>query len=145
MPVPGPADTGASPEPSLFASIRTFWRVLIASLYTRLDLFTTELGEHAYRLMYLVIAGILGLLSLQAAFFFFMLWIIASVWETPYRLVVIGGICGVYLLAAVILLLIARKMIVDRPRFLGQTLDELRRDAEGLQAALKPAPGENHP
>jgi uncharacterized membrane protein YqjE len=74
-----------------------------------------------------------------------MLWILAAFWDTQYRLLVIGGICGIYLLAAVILLLIARKMIVDRPRFLGQTLDELRRDAEGLQAALKPAPGENQP
>ena len=125
-------------NPSLFTSVRTFWRVLVAILYTRLDLLTTELGEEAFRLLYLVIAGVVGMLCLQGAFFFAMLFILAAFWDTPYRLLVIGLIFGVYLIITVVSLVVARNMVLGRPRFLGQTLAELKRDVEGLQANLRP-------
>jgi uncharacterized membrane protein YqjE len=141
---PGPVGVPPAPAPSLFASLRTFWRAVLATLQTRLDLFTTELGEAGFRLLYFVIAAAIALLFLHTAFFFFMLWLLAWVWETHYRLWVIGGITGFYLLVGLIALLVARHMICHPPRFLGQTLDELKRDVEGLHTALKPR-GENQP
>jgi uncharacterized membrane protein YqjE len=135
MPTPGPVDS--APAPGLIGSIRTFWRVLIATFYTRLDLFLIELGEEAYRLVYLVIAAAVGLVCLHTAFFFFMLWILAAVWDTPARLWVIGGICLVYLAVAVGALVFGYRTLKSRPRFLGQTLAELKRDVEGLQTAVK--------
>jgi uncharacterized membrane protein YqjE len=141
---PGPVGVPPAPAPSLFASLRVFWRTLLSTLQTRLDLFTTELGEEAFRLLYLVIAIAITILFLHTAFFFFMLWILAAVWETPYRLWVIGGITGLYLLVGLIALAAARNMIFNRPRFLGQTMDELKRDVEGLHTVLKPR-GEEKP
>jgi uncharacterized membrane protein YqjE len=134
MPTSGPGPAGASP--SLFTSIRTFWRVIVAILYTRLDLLTTELGEEAFRIMYLVVAGIVGVMALHGAFFFALIWILAAVWDTQYRLWVIGGIFLIYFIVALVCLIVARNMIKSRPRFLGQTLAELRRDVEGLQATV---------
>ena len=125
-------------DPGLLVSVRTFWRVLVSSLHTRLDLFLTELGEEAFRLMYLVLAGIIGVISLHGAFFFFMLWILAAFWDTEYRLWVIGGIFLVYIAVAITCAVIARNMILSRPRFLGQTLEELKKDVAGLQTAIKP-------
>jgi uncharacterized membrane protein YqjE len=142
---PRPAGVPPAPAPSLFTSVRTFWRVLLTAFHTRLDLFTTELGEEAFRLLYLVIAVAVGLVCLHTAFFFFMVWILAACWETGYRLWVIGGIALVYLIIAVVSLLVARKMILGRPRFLGHTLEELRRDVEGLHSALKPRDEEEKP
>jgi uncharacterized membrane protein YqjE len=141
---PGPAGVPPAPAPSLFASLRNFWRAVLATLQTRLDLFTTELGEAGFRLLYLVIALAIALLFLHTAFFFFMLWLLALVWDTPYRLWVIGGITGFYLLVGLIAAIVARNMIFYRPRFLGQTIDELKRDVEGLHTALKPR-GEDKP
>ncbi len=141
---PGPVGVPPAPAPSLFASLRTFWRTVLATLQTRLDLFTTELGEEAFRLLYLVIAVAIAILFLHTAFFFFMLWVLAWVWETPYRLWVIGGITGLYLLVGLIAVIAARNMIFNRPRFLGQTMDELKRDVEGLHTTLKPR-GEDKP
>jgi uncharacterized membrane protein YqjE len=141
---PGPVGVPPTPAPSLFASLRTFWRTVLATLQTRLDLLTTELGEEAFRLLYLVIAIAVAILFLHTAFFFFMLWILALVWDTHYRLWVIGGITGLYLLVGLIALAMARNMIFSRPRFLGQTLDELKRDVEGLHTVLKPR-GEEKP
>jgi uncharacterized membrane protein YqjE len=134
----GPVGAPPPPAPSLFTSVRTFWRVLVTILHTRLDLVTTELGEEAFRILYLVIAVAIALVCFHTAFFFFMLWILAAVWDTHYRLWVIGGIALLYLIIALISLLVARNMVVSRPRFLGQTLEELRRDVEGLHSALKP-------
>jgi uncharacterized membrane protein YqjE len=139
---PGPVGVPPAPAPSLFGSLRVFWRTMLSTLQTRLDLLTTELGEEAFRLLYLVIAIAITILFLHTAFF--MLWILALVWDGPYRLWVIGGITGFYLLVGLIALAMARNMIFNRPRFLGQTLDELKRDMEGLHTVLKPR-GEDKP
>jgi uncharacterized membrane protein YqjE len=132
----GPGQPGA--PPSLFVSVRTFWRVLLANLHSRLDLLTLELGEEAFRILYLVIAVAIALLTLHCALLFAVLLLLAAVWDTPYCLWVIGGISLAYLIAGIVSLLVARNMVVGRPKFLGQTLDELRRDVENLQAAIKP-------
>jgi uncharacterized membrane protein YqjE len=135
---PGPVGVPPAPAPSLFTSLRTFGRVVLATFHTRLDLLTTELGEVGFRLLNLVISSAIALLALHTAFFFFMLWVLAAFWDTQYRLWVIAGIGLVYLIIGVVSLVIARNLIFNRPRFLGQTLDELKRDVEGLHTALKP-------
>ena len=137
MPLPGTVDSGVH-QPNLFTSVRGFWRVFLASLHTRLDLLTTELEEEAFRVAYLVGAGVIGVLCLHCAFFFLMLGILATVWDTAYRLWVIFGIFGIYLVIAAGCFFYAKRVLFDRPRFLDQTLTELKRDVEGFQAAIKP-------
>jgi len=132
----GQEDPGAH-NPGLFQSVRTFWRVLIAILYTRLDLLTTELGEEAYRILYLAIAVVVGLICLHLALFFFTLWLVLILWETPYLFWGVGGIAFFYFLITAGCAFYASRVLHNRPRFLGQTLDELRRDAEGLQTVMK--------
>jgi len=64
-----------------------------------------------------------------------MFFLLALVWNTPYVFWVLGGIFAIYFIAGVVLLLIARNMFLSRPKFLSQTLAELRRDVEGLRRA----------
>lgn len=136
--MPVPEGTGSGESPSLFASLRSFWSVVVAILYTRLDLASAELEDEAARGLKLVVAGLVSVMSLLFAVFFAFFFIIALAWGTPYQFWVIGGIFAIYLLTGIVLALIARNMILHRPRFLSQTIAELKRDAEGLSKAMAP-------
>ncbi len=140
-----PEGIGSDASPSLFASIRAFGSVAVAILYTRLDLVTAELEEEAARGLKLIVAGLISVLCLFVAWFFAMYFLIAIWWDTDYRRWVIGGIFAFYLLAGVALLFAARNMILSRPRFLSQTLAELKRDAEGLSRAVTVKKEETRP
>jgi uncharacterized membrane protein YqjE len=137
--MPAPEGTGSGASPGLFVSLRSFWSVLVAILYTRLDLVTSELEEEGVRLLKFLVAGLVSVLFLCTAFFFAMYFLIAMFWDTEYRLWIIGGIFGVYFAIGALLFFICYRMILTRPKFLSQTLAELRRDVEGLRqsAAIK--------
>ena len=141
----GPEGIGLGASPGLFDSLRSFWSVLIAILYSRLDLATAELEDEAIRAVKLIAAGLVSLLCLYTAFFFAMFFLLALVWETDLRLPVLGLIFSLYFVAGIGLLLIARNMILSRPKFLSQTLAELRRDAEGLRRAAATKQDEINP
>jgi len=130
--MPAPESIGPGASPGLFASLRSFWGVVVAILYTRLDLVTAELEDEGIRLVKFVGASLVSVLCLHTAFFFAMFFLLALVWDTEYRLWVLGGIFAVYFIAGIVLLLVARNMILGRPKFLAQTLAELRRDVEEL-------------
>ncbi len=132
----GGAAPGANPGPSLFGSVRTFWSVLLAILYTRLDLATAELQEQGIRVVKLLLAGVIAVAAFITAFFFFNFWIIAAVWSTPYRLVAIGVVFAVYFFAGVIAVALAGSMAKSWPGFLAHTIKELRRDVEGLNRLI---------
>jgi uncharacterized membrane protein YqjE len=141
-----PEGSGSGASPSLFASLRSFWSVVVAILYTRLDLVTAELEDEAVRGLKLILTGLLCVLSLFMAFFFATYFVIAVFWDNfEHRLWAIGGIFAIYFLAGAILFLVARHMILTRPRFLAQTLAELRRDAEGLSKSFAPTKEEPKP
>ena len=127
---------GAGSGPSLFGSLRSFWSVLLAILYTRLDLATVELQDQGIRVIKLLLAGFVAVVLLITAFFFFNFWIIAFFWSGPYRLEVIGIIFAVYLFGGVIFIAVARNIVTNWPGFLGQTIKELRKDVEGLQVLV---------
>ncbi len=130
-----PEGIGSGASPSLFASLRSFWSVLVAILYTRLDLATAELEDQGIRLLKLIAAGLVSLLSLFSAFFWATFLVLAFFWDT-HRLRALGVIFLVYFILGVVLLIVARNMILSRPKFLSQTLAELRRDVEGLRHAV---------
>ena len=140
-----PEGTGAGVSPGLFASLRSFWSVVVAILYTRLDLVTAELEDEAVRAIKLIVAGLICLLSLFMAFFWAMFFIVALVWDTEYELPVLGLIFALYFVAGVGLLFIVRHMVLTRPKFLSQTIAELRRDAEGLRRAVATKKDEANP
>jgi uncharacterized membrane protein YqjE len=135
MAAPENADSG--PRPSLFTSIRSLWSVFLAILYTRLDLLTVELEEEASRALQLIVVGLSALVGLGMAIFFFLFFLVARFWDE--RDIVLPIISGVCLLASIGLILAARRMVLTRPKFLSQTLAELRRDVESLRAEVKAA------
>jgi uncharacterized membrane protein YqjE len=116
--------------------LRSFWSVLLAILYTRLDLATAELQGQGIRVVKLLLSGFLAVVAFITAFFFLNFWIIAAFWSTPYRLLVIGLVFAVYLLVGIIAAGVAGAMIKAWPGFLSHTIRELRKDVEGLSALI---------
>jgi uncharacterized membrane protein YqjE len=129
-----PEGTGSDANPGLFASLRSFWSVLIAILYTRLDLVTAELEDEAGRAIKLIVAGLISLFCLLTAFFWATFFVVVFFWDT-HRVGAVGVIFLIYFIIGIVLLLIVRNMILTRPKFLSQTIAELRRDAESLRQA----------
>jgi uncharacterized membrane protein YqjE len=116
--------------PSLFQSLRSFWSVLLAILYTRLDLATVELQDQGIRVVKLLLVGFIAVVALITAFFFANLWIIVFFWSN--KVLAVGVVFGVYLMVSLIAALIAYNMATSWPGFLSQTIKELRKDVEGL-------------
>ena len=131
-----PEGTGSGPSPSLFASLRSFWSVLVAILYTRLDLVTAELEDEVARGIKMLLAAVICVFAFLVAFFIATFFFIAVYWDTDYRPTVILITLGVYLVVGIGSGLALRNMIVTRPRFLSQTIAELRRDVDGLTKAI---------
>ena len=133
-----PESTGSGSNPDLFTSLRTFWGVIVAILYTRLDLATLELEEEATRALHLVVMTMAALMAIVITIFFVLFLIVAIFWDNYlYRLWVLGLVSGFCAISSVILVGVVKQMIRTRPKFLSQTIAELRKDAEGLRPAVK--------
>ena len=134
-----PEGTGSGANPGLFASLRSFWGVLIAILYTRLDLVTAELEDEATsgRQADRCRAGRL-LVAFVTAFFFAIFFLIAIFWAFGISPLMLSAASSwsTYSIGIICSFIVARSMIVNRPKFLSQTIAELRRDAEGLSRAI---------
>lgn len=129
-----PDGIGSGGSPSLFASLRSFWSVLLAILYTRLDLATAELEDETARGLRLVAAGLAALLCTAMTVFFILFFLVVTFWDD--RVLMLGSISVVCAVVSVVLILVTRNMILNRPKFLSQTIAELRRDVEGLRQAM---------
>ncbi|HUB66220.1 MAG TPA: phage holin family protein [Candidatus Methylacidiphilales bacterium] len=135
MPVPEKPEPGSNPD--LFSNLRSFWGVLVAIFYTRLDLATTELKESGRHLAWLAVISLAALLVIVMTIFFLLFFLVVLFWDQ--RVVVLSAVLIVCVLTSVVLVLIARHMALASPKLLAQTLAELRRDVE----SLRPAPTES--
>ena len=130
-----PESEGSGPNPGLFSSLRSFWSVLLAILYTRLDLATVELEEVGTHIVQVLLVCLAALICIGMTIFFLLFFVV--VLSGKYLPEVLGLVCTLCIIASAGLVLAARYLIVNRPRFLSQTLAELRRDVEGLRHDIK--------
>jgi uncharacterized membrane protein YqjE len=109
--------------------------VVVAILYTRLDLVTLELEEEAARAVQLLAIIVAAVLCLGMTIFFLLCFLV--VLSGSNLLLVLGIISGACCIGTAVLIIVAKQMITNRPKFLSQTLAELRRDVEGLKPVVK--------
>ncbi len=126
---------GPVPPPDLFTSLRNFWGVIVAILYTRLDLATLELEEEATRAVNLVVVVLSALMAIGMTIFFILFFIVATFWD-DHRLLDLGLVSIFCAIGSLILVRAAHQMVLTRPKFLSQTLGELREVVEGLRAKV---------
>jgi uncharacterized membrane protein YqjE len=119
--------------PGLFESVKSLGRSAVEALHTRLDLLSTELKEEQARITELLVIAVLSLLCLFLAIVFAAFFVVVAVWDTPYRLWVIGLLAGALAVSSAGLWSYFRRKITARPRPFHATLEELSADIERMR------------
>jgi uncharacterized membrane protein YqjE len=125
---------GQVPSPSLFNSMRAFVGVLLATFCTRYDLAALEVEEQVLFGTQLVLSMAAALLCVATALFFLALLILFIFWDE--RELVASIVLGIYVVGAIVFGLIAGSLLARRPKFLEQTMTELRKDVDGLRRPI---------
>lgn len=106
---------------------------VLGLLGKRFELAAIELQEEKYRLVdqlfRVIVAGVLGLMSLIMASFF----LIVICWDTGARYHVIAGLAVVYGVAAWRSFVVLKRKLEKGPTPFAATIDEMRKDREWFQ------------
>ena len=81
----------------------------------------------------LLLYGAVALLCLFLAAVILAVFVVASLWETPYRLLATGVIAAMLVAACAACTLVFVKKAKAKPRLFGASLDELGADLERLR------------
>jgi uncharacterized membrane protein YqjE len=116
-----------------FESLKELGRTAVDILHTRLDLLVTEIAEEQSRLAELLLYAAVALLCLFLAVVIGAVFIVASLWDTPYRLLATGVMAAVLVAAGAACAIIFVKKAKAKPRLFSTSLDELGADLERLR------------
>jgi uncharacterized membrane protein YqjE len=119
-------------RPGLFDSVKGLLGTLVCILHTRIELFGTELREEADRVGALWVQALAALFFLGVGLVLAAVAVIIAFWDS-YRLLAAVALCAGTLGVGAVLWLRLCSAIRNRPRVFDATLNELARDAEGLQ------------
>ena len=119
--------------PGPFGALKQLGRTALGIVHTRLELLVTEIAEEQSRLAELLLYAALAILSLFLAVVIVAVFVVASLWETPYRILATGGIAAVLVIAGVGFTLTVIKKAKAKPKLFSSSLDELGHDLERLK------------
>jgi uncharacterized membrane protein YqjE len=123
--------TDTPPEAGLFASLRRTLATLIALGQARLELVSVEIEEQIEFAAGVLLWSIAGIFFGSLAVLVLALTIVIAFWDT-HRLLVAGLVAAALAGFAGIAVLAVRSRLKNRPRLLGASLAELKRDAAAL-------------
>jgi uncharacterized membrane protein YqjE len=121
------------PTAGPFESLKELGRTAIDILHTRLDLLVTEITEEQSRLAELLLYAAGALLCVFLAVVIGAVFVVASLWDTPYRLAATGAIAAVLVAAGAACAMLFVKKARAKPRLFSTSLDELGADLERLR------------
>lgn len=121
-----------APPVGVFSAVKNLTASLVSHLYTRLELFATELAEEKLRLTSLLVSIIAALFFLFLGIILAALFVIVIYWDTPYRLHAVGGLTLVFLAGAGIFWGMVLTKIKSKPRLFRASLAELYNDRKEL-------------
>lgn len=127
-------DSIHAPPEGVFSSLKHFAASFVSHLHTRLQLFATEFAEEKLRLTSLLFCAISALFFFFVAIILAVLFVIAAVWDTPYRLHAVGGLTLLFLMGAGILWGMVRAKLKSKPRLFQASLAELYKDRQQLSS-----------
>jgi len=105
---------------------------LIALAHTRLELVSVEIEEQIGYAAGVLLWSITAIFFGSLAVLLLALTIVIAFWD-DHRLLAAGLVTGAFALVAVIAVLTVRARLHRRPRFLGATVDEMKRDVASLE------------
>ena len=115
----------------ILASVKNLAGTLIAIIHTRLALLSTDLEEGRERLIALLVMVFIALFCLCFGLVLLALLVVVIFWDT-HRLLVLSGMTGLFLLAGVVLSVLAARALKAMPRMFEASLSELIKDHEQL-------------
>lgn len=115
----------------LFESLKTLSVSLVGVVHTRLELLSTDIAEEREHLITLLLLMQLALFFLGMGVLLLALMIVVAFWES-HRLLVLGGLTGLFLLASVGVAWLAVHKTRTRPRLFAASLAELSKDRQHL-------------
>ena len=116
----------------LLHSAQSLLAGLLALARTRLDLFGTELQEGFTRLLYTVVGAVAVLLLAALAAGFAGLALLIAV-PDEYRAVTAACLAASFLALAALVAWSMRRLAVEKPRLLSDTVAELQRDYDAVR------------
>lgn len=116
-----------------FESLKELGRTALDILQTRFDLLVTEISEEQGRLAELLLYAALALFCLFLAAVIVAGFVIASLWDTPWRLLATGVMFAGLVGGGVACSIAFFRKAGARPRPFSTSLDELGADLERLQ------------
>ncbi len=122
----------ASPRPERLAvSLKGFVASLIEIVHVRLELITVEARDEALRLTELLVYGALAIAFLTFGIAFLAVLLTVLLWDS-HRLLVLTLFSTLFITLGVVAAVIARARMAEGTRLFASTLDELKRDRDGL-------------
>lgn len=115
----------------LFESLKTLSASLIGIVHTRLELLSTDIAEEREHLIAFLLLALLALFCLGVGVLLLALLIVVAFWES-HRLVALGGLTGLFLIAGAGMAWLALHKARTRPRLFAASLAELSRDRQHL-------------
>ncbi|MBU1225327.1 MAG: phage holin family protein [Gammaproteobacteria bacterium] len=115
----------------LFDSLKTLSISLVGIVHTRLELLSTDIAEEREHLITLLALVLLALFCLGVGVVLLAMLIVVAFWES-HRLLALGGVTAVFLLASAGMAWLARHKTRTRPRLFAASLAELSKDRQHL-------------
>ena len=125
------AEESQAASGGLFDSLRTLSVSLVGIFHTRLELLSNDIAEEREYLITLLVLVQLALFSLGVGVVLLALLVVVAFWET-HRLLALGGVTGLFLLASAGAAWYAMHKIRTRPRLFEASLTELSKDRQHL-------------
>ena len=122
------------PAPAgLFASLRRMLATLLELGSTRLELVSVELQEQVEYAAGVLLWGIAAIFFASLTVLLLAFTIVVAFWD-QHRLLAACLVTAAFALIALTAVVIVRRRLRTRPRFLAATAEELKRDAAALAA-----------
>lgn len=120
-----------TPGPGLFASVRRMLATLLELVSTRIELVSVEIEEQIEYAAGILLWSVAAIFFGSLAVLLLALTIVIAFWD-DHRLLAAGLVTGAFALIAVGAVLVVRARLQRRPKFLGATTAELKRDADAF-------------
>lgn len=121
------------PETSsgLMGSVKRLLATLISIAATRLELLANELQEERLRLTQMFIFALFALFCFAMGILLLTIFVVVLFWD-DHRLAVSGGLCALFFLLGMLMLLLLRSKARAKSRLFSASLAELAKDREHL-------------
>ena len=112
---------------AIFESVGRLGSTLVDMVHTRLELAAIEVEEESQRMLGFLLFALLALVLFGVAFILLAFLVIVIFWDT-HRVAAVAGMAALFGVAGAIISMKVKSGFANKPRLLGNTIEELRKD-----------------